>query len=192
MQGQLALEVGNVVSVLEARARWVNVVVAPLSYPPAASLAAGLRSGVTLRGFSSLLRRVHRPVLAVPGAAVMPTKVLLAYNGTPRADIALFAGTYLAARWAVPISVVTVKERGVAGQKTLSLARAYLERHGVTADYCVEDGPVAAALLDTLSSQKADLLVMGSYEYSPVLEPLLGGVLDEVLRASRVPVLICQ
>ena len=193
VQGQLALEVGNVISVLEARARWVNVVVAPLSYPPAASLGAGLRNGVTLnRGFSSLLRRVHRPVLAVPGTAVTPTKVLLAYNGTPRADIALFASTYLAVRWNLSLSVVTVKERDKTGQKTLSPARAYLEHHGVNADYLVEDGPVAAALLDTLTSRGADLLVMGSYEYSPVLEPLLGGVLDEVLRGAQVPVLICQ
>ena len=120
LQGQLALEVGNVVSVLEARARWVNVVVASLSYPPGASLGAGLRSGLSNRGFAALLRRVRRPVLAVPGAASVPSRALLAYDGTPRADIALFAGTYLAIRWALPLSVVTVVEGDKTGQRTLS------------------------------------------------------------------------
>ena len=192
VQGQLALELGNVVSVLGERARWVNVVVASLAYPPSASLGTGLRTVALNRGFQSLLRRVHRPVLAVPRAASAPTKVLLAYNGTPRADIALFASTYLAVRWELPLSVVTVKERAKTGQKTLSVAQAYLERHGVEASYLIEDGPVAAALLGTLQTEGADLLVMGSYEYSPVLEPLLGGVLDEILRESHVPILICQ
>ncbi len=193
VQGQLALEVGNVVTVLGERARWVNLVVASLSYPPSARLGAGLRTGVSLdRGFQSLLRRVHRPVLAVPGPAHAPSKVLLAYDRSPRADIALFASTYLALRWGLPLSVVTVVEGDKPGQKTLSSARAYLEKHGVKADYLVEDGPVAAALLATQKAENADLLVMGSYEYSPVLEPLLGGVLDEVLRGARVPVLVCQ
>ena len=193
VQGQLALEIGNVAAVLGERARWVNLVVASLRYPPSASVSAGLRTGVTLdRGFQSVLRRVHRPVLAVPGPARVPSKVLLAYNQTPRADIALFASTYLALRWNLSLSVVAVVEGDRTGQRTLSPARAYLEKHGVQAHYLVEDGPVAPALLATQASEHADLLVMGSYEYSPVLEPLLGGVLDEVLRGATVPVLVCQ
>jgi hypothetical protein len=38
--------------------------------------------------------------------------VLLAYDGSPRADEALFLATYLADRWGTILTVITVAEKG--------------------------------------------------------------------------------
>jgi nucleotide-binding universal stress UspA family protein len=74
----------------------------------------------------------------------------------------------------------------------LAEAQAYLERHGVQASYVQEQGPVAEALLRTAEAHGADLILMGGYEHPPVVEVFLGSAVDEVLRTSRQPVLLCR
>ena len=195
LPGQLAVEVGEVGPLIAERARWFDVVVATLAHPPRSTLelSEGLAGSFGLnKGFQTLLRRTPRPVLAVPRAITPLTQALLAYDGSARADIALFAATYLAARWQLPLSVVCVQERAKVGEQTLKRARTYLERHGVGASYLLLAGGVADVILATLSEEEADLLLVGGYSYSPVLEPLLGGVLDDLLRRSTIPLLICQ
>ena len=56
-----------------------------------------------------------------------------------------------------------------------------LTEHGVT--YNVQWG---------LSEQESDLIIMGGYGLSPVLEVVLGSAVDQILRASRRPMLICR
>jgi nucleotide-binding universal stress UspA family protein len=46
--------------------------------------------------------------------------------------------------------------------------------------------------LSTAEAHDSDLILMGGYGYSPVVEVVLGSAVDEVLRASRQPVLICR
>ncbi len=186
VQAQLAVEVGGVVSALSERARWTDLVVAPLSFPPG---QADFKLG---GGFQALLRRTPRPILAAPGGASPLSRPLLAYNGTAKATFALFAAAYLAARWGAQLSVVTVSERGKADQAVLEGAQRYLEGHGVEADYQLLEGPIAPTLLECVARQGGDLLIVGSYEYPSLLEPLLGGVLDELLRKTETPMLICQ
>jgi nucleotide-binding universal stress UspA family protein len=44
----------------------------------------------------------------------------------------------------------------------------------------------------TAEEHECDLIIMGGYGFSPVMEIVLGSAVDEVLRASRRPVLICR
>ena len=55
-----------------------------------------------------------------------------------------------------------------------------------------ESGPVAEAILKTALAHENDLIIMGSYGFSPVLEVALGSTVDQVLRRSRQPVLVCR
>jgi len=41
-------------------------------------------------------------------------------------------------------------------------------------------------------AQESNLIVMGSYGYNPVLEVVLGSAVDQVLRSSQHPTLICR
>jgi nucleotide-binding universal stress UspA family protein len=116
----------------------------------------------------------------------------LAYDGSPKAEEALFVATGLAGGWAVPLVVVTVVESDGATPDTLAHARSYLESHGVEAAYVEGGGPVAAEITITAEEHDCDLIVIGGYGTSPVLEMVLGSSVDEVLRTSRRPVLICR
>jgi len=131
-------------------------------------------------------------VLAVPRAASRLDRALLAYDGSPKADEALFIATYLSGTWSIPLVVTTVIESGRASSDTLARAQTYLETHGVQATLVERTGPVAAETLITAEEYESDLLIMGGYGYNPVLEVVLGSAVDEVLRRSRLPMLICR
>ena len=185
--GELAVEVGEPARKISERARWTDLVVLNLAHPPGPQPIARLSSG-----FSTLIRRCARPVLAVPRAASRLDRALLAYDGSPKADEALFIATYLSGTWSIPLVVTTVIESGRASSDTLARAQTYLETHGVQATLVERTGPVAAETLITAEEYESDLLIMGGYGYNPVLEVVLGSAVDEVLRRSRLPMLICR
>jgi nucleotide-binding universal stress UspA family protein len=130
--------------------------------------------------------------MAVPRASSHLDRALLAYDGSPKANEALFVATYLSCRWSVPLIVVTVIETGRTTSETLARAQRYLETHGVEATFVKESGPVAEAVLKTAEEHESDLIIMGGYGLSPVLEVVLGSAVDRVLRTSRQPMLICR
>jgi nucleotide-binding universal stress UspA family protein len=185
--GKLALEVGKVPHKICERACWIDLVVFSLSYPPAPQPIARLGSGL-----STLLRRCPRPVLAVPDFLSHLGRALLAYDGSRKADEALFVATYLSGQWDIPLVVVAVMETGRTTWDTLARAQEYLETHGVQAELVKESGPVAEAILKMADEHESDLVIMGGYGHGPVLEVVLGSSVDQVLRASRRPMLICR
>jgi len=185
--GEMAIEVGGVARKICERARWIDLVVVNLAHPPAPQPVTRLSSG-----FRTLIRRCARPVLAVPRALSHLDRALLAYDGSPKAEEALFLATYLSGRWNIPLAVVTVIETGRTTSETLGHAQRYLEACGVRATFVKESGPVAEAILKTAQEHESDLIIMGGYGFSPALEVVLGSSVDQVLRTSRQPMLICQ
>jgi nucleotide-binding universal stress UspA family protein len=118
--------------------------------------------------------------------------VLLAYDGSPRADEALFLATYLADRWGTTLTVVTVTEKGYVPADTTLRAQRYLESHGVRGTYLEQSGSVGEQILKAAEEQGSNLIIIGGYGHSPVVEVVLGSAVDQVLRESRQPTLICR
>jgi nucleotide-binding universal stress UspA family protein len=121
-------------------------------------------------------------------------RALLAYDGSLKADEALFVATRLCQpdHWNIPLTVVTVTEGDPITLETLEGAQKHLAAHKVQATFVRESGPVAEAILKTAAAHESDLIIMGSYGFSPVLEVALGSTVDQVLRRSRQPVLVCR
>lgn len=187
MPASLHVDVGQVARAICQRARWTDLVVVKLSYPPGTGAIEKLESGIR-----RLIQRCSRPLLAVPGDPSPMQHALLAYDGSLKADEGLFVATYLAARWRIHLTVVTVAEANRAAAALLTDAQEYLQEHEVDADYVAETGPTAEAVLDTAERHGCDFIIMGGYGFSPVLEVVLGSTVDQVLRASPLPVLICR
>ena len=120
------------------------------------------------------------------------SRALLAYDGSPKAEEALFVASYLAGRWGSQLVVVSVLENGLVSSQALDHALAYLESRGVSAISAQVPGPVPEAILQAADEHESDLILMGGYGHSPVLEAVLGSAVDQVLRVSRRPVLICR
>jgi nucleotide-binding universal stress UspA family protein len=187
IQGELIIESGEISARICARANWTDLVVTNLAFPPSPQPLARLDSG-----FYELIQRCPRPLMAVPQATSPMGQALLAYDGSPKAEEALFVATYLAGHWQIPLTVVTVFENGHIPQETLLRAAVYLEKHHVTAETIAEHGPAAEKILQIAKEKDTDLLIMGGYGYGSVLEVVLGSVVDRVLRECHRPMLICH
>jgi nucleotide-binding universal stress UspA family protein len=187
VSGHLAIDVGRIARKTCERAHWVDLVVMGLAHPPAPQPLAKLGSG-----FRTMIRRCATPILAVPGTFSPLKRPLLAYDGSPKAKEALYIATYLAARGQVPLVVITVVEGGTATPDTLAEAGEYLEAQGVPATLVQEYGPVPDLVLRAAEEYESDLILIGGYGHGPMLEVVLGSAVDEVLRSSRQPVLICH
>lgn len=185
--GKLAVEVGGIARRICERARWADLVVTYLAHPPGTRPAARLGSG-----FRTMILRCPTPILAVPGFRSPMEKALLAYDGSPKAKEALYLSTYLASRWNISLAIVSVMEASRASDATLKEAQSYAEQHAVMPALVSKSGDVAQGILQTAAERQCDFLVIGGYGYSPIVEVALGSAVDQILRESVKPVLICR
>jgi nucleotide-binding universal stress UspA family protein len=88
--------------------------------------------------------------------------------------------------------VMTVLEFGQAKQQALAKAKDYLAQHEVEASFLQTRGRVADGILQAAAVHESDLILLGSYRYNALVEPLLGGVLDQLLKNSQTPLLVCK
>lgn len=137
------------------------------------------------------------PALIVPyiGAPENgPKNVLVGWDGSPTASRAVHAALPMLAE-ADKITVLVVgKQSGFAGQPGADIA-TYLARHDLDVTINVVSNTqigVADTLLNTVSENGHDLVVMGGYGHSRMREFLFGGASREILSAMTVPVLMAH
>jgi nucleotide-binding universal stress UspA family protein len=187
LSGHLVVAVGEIAPEICKRARWTDLIVTNLAFPPPPQPLARLDSG-----FRDLIQRCPRPILATPQTVTPLDKALLAYDGSPKSQEALFVATYLAGRWKTSLVVVSVINDGQVSDQTLAHAQEYLASHGVRCNCISASGPVAETILNFADHYDCNLILMGGYGYNPVLEVVLGSAVDQVLREAHRPVLICR
>ena len=136
-----------------------------------------------------VLRRASRPVLVVTQEPREIGRILVAYDGSPRASAALACAARLADNWRVPLFLVTVAERKV-GQQTLREGLEYLRPYHLRVKGLLLEGSPAAMILQACEDENADLVVMGTYCHGQVQEMVVGGTVGRVLKGTHLPVLI--
>lgn len=186
--GQLAVDVGTVTRHVCERARWADLVILSLAHPPASKPLSRLSSGLR-----TILRRCPRPVLVVP-AARPPSNVdraLLAYDGSLRAQEALFIGTYMACAWHTDLTVLTVDEHNNADE-IIAQVRHYLDDRNTDAEIMLKTGLAGEAILEVAQERNADFLLLGGFSASPVIEVILGSTVEYLLQTAEQPMLICH
>lgn len=179
---------GSLASLLVARSGWANLLVVSLEHPPDDAPRKRLGSGM-----AQLLRRCPRPVMTVPHVPTPLAHGLLAFDGSPKAQEALFIASYLAGQWGIELTIVTVHEKGrVEGSQAQEEALAYSRQQGLHAEVILTAGPTLPALLAIAKDRACDFFILGGYGHTSVLEIVLGSTVDELLRTTKLPVLICR
>ncbi len=185
--GKLTLSTGPIARTIVDKSRWSDLVIVSLSHPPAPQQIAKLGSG-----FRELVLRCPRPILAVPQSASPLTRALLAYDGSPKAEEALYMATYLAGKWKIPLTILTVFDSTEQAESVQQNARDYLDGYGLTANYIRASGNVANAILISAQDDACDLIIMGGYGEAPLVNLMLDTIVDQVMRKSRLPMLLCR
>lgn len=187
LRGDLQVIGGDITTIITDRARWNDLVILNLTYPPETSWLGRMSSGVR-----SLVQKCPRPILFTPQTTRDLTHALLAYDGSLKAQEALFISTYFAGRWKIPLHVITIGDADFV-QDIQGDARRYLEVHDVQAEYIVAAGnDIAGVILDHADRLNADLILLGGYSRNPIIEVIQGSDVDSILRQSKVPALICR
>lgn len=187
VSGNLTIAQGEVVDQICTYATGTDLVVINLSYPTENKLLAKLSPG-----FHDLVRRCPRPLFVAPQSSREIHCAILAFDGSPKALEALYLAAYLACSWKIQLSVISVQENGRVGSQSLEKARQYLEARSLSAEYLLKEKPVAEAILNYAEEIDCDLLIMGGYSTNPILQVVIGSTVDQVLRESARPMMICK
>ena len=150
--------------------------------------STGLLGGTT----ESVTRKCPKPVLVVPMDFRPITRLLLAYDGSPRAAAAMHAAAEVATALSLPLAVLHVgKDDGVA-HRVLDEARRYLANYRLEPECIARTGYANETILDVMAEGAYDLLFVGAYGHSRIIEMVLGSTTEYVLRNASSPVFLCR
>lgn len=140
----------------------------------------------------SVTRRSPRPVLIACGAFREISHPVLAYDGSPRASKAMGAAGEFAAHLGIPLTVVTVARDAKLGEQVLGEARSYFTGHPATVSFELLSGHAHEGIVGYLKASGCDLLFIGAYGHSRIVEMVLGSTTEYVLRNSPCPVFLLR
>ncbi len=187
VSGSLQIVVGDIVNQICKYALGTDLVVVKMSYPPAAQPLARLNPG-----FHDLVRLCPRPLFVAQQAVSGFRCALLAFDESPKAKEALYLTAYLVKALDLDLTVTTILQGERTNELTLEYARQYLEALDIQADYVIQEGLIAESIINLVNEKDCDLIVMGSYGSSPLLQVFVYSTVDQVLRESQKPMLICR
>jgi nucleotide-binding universal stress UspA family protein len=187
VKGDLVYAQGAITNEICRRAIATDLVITTLNYPPGPQPLDRLESG-----FHDLIQKCPRPIFAIPHRFTRLQRGLLAFDGSPKAEEALFISTYMAAKWGVMFSIISAAESKSKTSNILNRADGYMTEHGISPHLIPKRGSTSQAILETCKEINCDFIVMGGYGYSPILEVMIGSTVDKILRETNIPVLVCR
>ncbi len=137
-----------------------------------------------------VLRKATRPVLIAANQARPIERILVAYDGSAAASVALSVAAHLATEWRTTVVMATVAEKRV-DQGVLMEGMAYLQPYGLPEKTLLLEGTAGEEIVHVAAEESADLIVMGAYCHGRAREFITSGTLGQVVRRSDRPVLVC-
>jgi nucleotide-binding universal stress UspA family protein len=140
----------------------------------------------------SVTRKSPRPLFVSPMHFREIRRPVLAYDGSERASQAMRAAAELSALLEVPLAIITVARDLKLGEKTLAEARKYLEPYSIKADFKLIPGHAHEGIIGFLKEYDADLLFIGAYGHSRIIEMVIGSNTEYVMRNAQCPVFLSR
>jgi len=139
-----------------------------------------------------VVRALHRPILVTPATFHLPTKMMVAFDGsmTTRKGIEMLASSSLLKGH--ECHVVLVGTDSAAASTQLDWARITLLSGGIHATTRIINGEPETALPAYAAANDIDLLVMGAYGHSRIRQLFVGSTTTAIIRTSDLPVLLLR
>ncbi|MGB3715998.1 MAG: hypothetical protein WA996_16350 [Candidatus Promineifilaceae bacterium] len=187
VQGTMAFAKGTIAQTICERARWTDLVVVKLLYPPGSSALERYSSGLV-----KMIRSCSRPILVVAGEVSSLNKPLLIWEDNDKSNLALMVAAYVAGQWKLPIVVLACNDSSTQAPESMETLHDYLVEFDLEATYLSGDTGLTDKILNIADERSCDWIVTGGYDSSALKEILVGTSLDELLGQSNIPILICQ
>lgn len=187
VRAETAITTGIVANQICHRARTADLVVMGHR-----GVNARFSTGLLGSTAESVTRKSPRPVLVSPGAFEEIQKPLLAYDGSERGSAALHAAAEFCRYLELPLTVIHVSRDQAAGATVLDEANRYLAAYGLQVTSELVAGPPHDLIVETLRERDFDLLFIGAFGHSRIVEMVLGSTTEFVLRNSPVPVFLSR
>src|SRR6266478_8264427 len=140
----------------------------------------------------SVARKCPRPLFVSPKHFDEIQRPVLAYDGSDRASRAMHFAAEIAESLHVPLAVITVARDLELGERTLAVARRYLEPHAIDAEFKLIRNHAHEGIIGFLKEHNADLLFIGAYGHSRIIEMVLGSNTEYVLRNAPCPIFLSR
>jgi len=149
-------------------------------------------SGLLGSTAEAVARKCPRPVFISPMRFREIRRMVLAYDGSERASHAMRAAAEFASSLEIPMAVVTVARDPKLGERTLQEARKYFEPYTPPAEFKLLAGHANEEIIKFIKEYEADLLFIGAYGHSRIIEMVLGSTTEYVLRNASCPVFLSR
>jgi len=178
---------GEISKVLCDHSQFADIILLPLNHPPRDEPIERLGSGIT-----SLIRNCSVPILTIPAPPTPLETILLAYDGSIKAKEALFIAAYFGAMHGSIVKVLT-SVIGVTDPESIQdEARNYLSRFPLNSQYIISQVSISEQIKISDQTDEIDLILIGGYSGSTLIDVMLGSAVDKVLREIQLPILICR
>ena len=141
----------------------------------------------------SVTRKSPKPVFVSPLSFREITRPLLAYDGSQRASAAMHAAAEVASALALPLTVLHVAREDTGdGAKVLDETRRYLHSYDLALTCETTTGYPHQRIIEFIAERGHDLLFIGAYGHSRIIEMVLGSTTEYVLRNAACPVFLAR
>jgi len=140
----------------------------------------------------AVIRALHRPMLVLPDEFAPPTRFLIAYDGSPTARKAVEMVVRSPLLRGIPCDLLIVGPSTHDVKLELESARTQLESAGFEVNAEILAGEVEDTLLNEVDRRSAEMLVMGAYGHSRIRQMLVGSTTTNLIRQTRVPLLLLR
>lgn len=138
----------------------------------------------------SLIRSSHSPVLVATRAFHPVKRFLLSFDDSPASRAALELAVSSPLLKGLSCTLIMAGEKTPENTAVLESARQQLQVAGFTVETHLHEGDPEAVSAWEIAARDVDLLVMGAYSHSRFLQFFTGSTTTEMIRQSRVPILL--
>ncbi|MEA2626741.1 MAG: hypothetical protein QOD06_2786 [Candidatus Binatota bacterium] len=187
VRAETAMDMGIIANEICERARTADLVVIGRRGINE-KFSTGLLGGTS----ESVTRKCPKPLLVCPLQWSGIQKPMLAYDGSSRSAAAMQLAAEFCASAKLPLTVVHVAKDEAAGDKVLDEARRYFEPYPVEVTFSRLTGTAPEPIVEAIRDRGHDLLLIGAYGHSRIVEMVLGSTTEFVLRNAPCPVFLSR
>jgi nucleotide-binding universal stress UspA family protein len=139
----------------------------------------------------SVTRKSPKPVFVCTMGFSECSQPLLAYDGSQRASAAMQSAADFCTTLGLPLTVLTVNRDEAAGHKILAEAETYLRPYKLETHFELQQtGHAPERIANFIRERGYNLLFIGAYGHSRIIEMVLGSTTEYVLRNTACPVFL--